>query len=67
MAAPYDLRLSPMKGGGAMVADVNTLYMYVSGATVEAVLELGKKKLIEAVNGRLPYTMVEDICFEQVS
>lgn len=55
------------QGGAGAVAEVSTMYIYVAGATVAAVLEQRKAQLVAAVNARLPYPVVEDLRCEQAS
>ncbi|GEM_PF-2231641 len=67
LAAPYDVRLAPGRepGGDADLADVNTMYFYVSDATVRSVLERHKRRLIREINAALPVAVVEEFRYEE--
>ena len=67
LAAPYDVRLAPSRKPGeeSGIAEVNTLYLYVSDATVRTVLEKRKRGLIEEINGRLGTPFVEEFRYEE--
>lgn len=62
LAAPYDLRMARRErpdGGG--VEDLSVMFVWCASATVQGVLELKKRQLMEQTNARLPYKLVEDL------
>jgi hypothetical protein len=81
--APYDVRLAPplepitapagpaaeagRPGPVLSLAEVNTMFLYVTSATVQLVLEQRKRELINGINSRLPYPFVEELRFEQAN
>lgn len=69
LAVPYDVRLAPGRepGRDADLADVNTMYFYVSDATVRSVLERHKRRLIREINAGLPVAVVEEFRYEQAT
>jgi hypothetical protein len=67
LAAPYELRQAPRRGheGEAGSPTLSTIYIYSAGPTVEAVIEQRSSQLIEEVNSKLPYPLVEALRCEQ--
>jgi hypothetical protein len=67
LVAPFDVRLAPSRKPGQEggIADVNTLYLYVSDATVRTVLEKRKRDLMTEINGRLATPFVEEFRYEE--
>ena len=66
MAAPYDVRQSvtgtqAASSQGAEEAGVSVLYVYAVSPTVQAVLARMAGGLIERVNARLPYPLVQEL------
>jgi hypothetical protein len=62
LAVPYDLRLARReRPDGEGVEDLNVMFVWCTSATVQGVIELKKRQLMEQANARLPYKFVEDL------
>ena len=66
-AAPHEIKLAPAANDPGGLAEVNTLLVWAASPTVALVVERLKRQLIEQVNARLSYPMVEEIRVEVAS
>jgi hypothetical protein len=69
LAVPHEIRLAPaeQRAGQAVAAQVNTMFIYTATSTVSAIVDQRASQLMEQVNTRMPYPLLEAVRCEQAN